>query len=59
MHFSRSRCLIVVDRDGKSYEVAMAQLSSPPPPEGEHVSKVFGPLKIAATELHFRPEGDG
>jgi hypothetical protein len=55
MHYSRSRCLLIVDRDGKSYEVGMAQLTSPPPSEGEYTSKVFGPLKTSAKELHFRP----
>jgi hypothetical protein len=54
MHYSRRQCLIIVDRDGKSYEAGIAALTSPPPPEGEHTSKIFGPLKTSVKELHFR-----
>jgi hypothetical protein len=54
-HYSRSRCLVIVDRDGKSYEVAMAELMSRPPAEGEYTSKLFGSLKTFIKELHFRP----
>jgi hypothetical protein len=55
LHYSRSRCLLIVDRDGKSYETAVAELMALPPASGEHVSKIFGPLKISAKALHFRP----
>jgi hypothetical protein len=55
LHYSRGRCLLIVDRDGKSYETAIGELTALPPPEVKHVSKVFGPLKTSAKELHFRP----
>ncbi len=55
LHYSRSRCLLIVDRDGKSYETAVAELMALPAASGEHVSKIFGPLKISAKALHFRP----
>ena len=56
VHYARSRCLIIVDRDGVSYEVGLAQLTSSPSPEQlERRSKVFEGLKISSKELHFRP----
>jgi hypothetical protein len=54
-HYDRSRCLIIIDRDGASYEVGLAVLTSPFTSEiKEHQSKVFGPLKTFAQNLHFR-----
>jgi len=57
LHYSRRRCLMIVDRDGKSYETAVAELLEHPPPVGEHISTVFGALKTSVKELHFRPIG--
>jgi len=56
VHYDRKRCLIIVDRDGKSYEVGLGLLTMPPSPERKAIpSKHFGPLKTAAHEVHFRP----
>ncbi|MGB8266354.1 MAG: hypothetical protein WCE44_08545 [Candidatus Velthaea sp.] len=56
VHYDRKRCLIIVDRDGKSYEVALGLLTMPPSPERKATpSKHFGTLKTAAHEVHFRP----
>lgn len=56
LHHERSRCLIIVDRDGESYEVGLAFLTAPPSPELKGTkSKVFGPLKTSAYDLYFRP----
>jgi hypothetical protein len=54
-HYSCSRCLLIVDRDGESYEVGIGVLTSPPPAPGEYISKIFGALKTSIKELHFRP----
>jgi hypothetical protein len=51
-HYGRTKCLVIVDRDGLSYEVAIGELKGPPPEKYE--SKIFGPLKMTPTELHFR-----
>jgi hypothetical protein len=56
-HYGRNRCLIIVDRDGKSYEVGLNELSSPPTRgELEAGRNVFGELKVFGKELHVRPE---
>jgi hypothetical protein len=56
MHYERSRCLIIIDRDGKSYEVGLALVTASPSPERTRIeSKIFGPLKTSAHDLYFRP----
>ncbi len=55
-HHERTRCLLVVDRDGLSYEVALSTWPPESPwPSPKHQSKIFGPLKTTSIELHFRP----
>jgi hypothetical protein len=56
MHYERSRCLIIVDRDGEGYEVGLSLVTAPPSAEREPVkSKEFGPLKTFAYDLYLRP----
>ena len=56
VHYDRSRCLIIVDREGKSYEVGLGLLTAPPSLERKSVpSKHFGNLKTASHEVKIRP----
>ena len=55
-YYERNRCFIIVDRDGRSYEVCLALSTSPLSPVLRSIqSKIFGRLKTSAHELHFRP----
>jgi hypothetical protein len=55
-HYDRTRCLVIFDRDGESYEVAHAERMSPPTPQELEVGrKVFGSLRLSAKEIHVRP----
>jgi hypothetical protein len=56
-HYGRKRCFIIVDRDGKSFEVAHAEQTAPPTPEElEAGHRAFGSLKLSAKEVRVRPE---
>ncbi len=56
VHYDRSRCLAIVDRDGKSYEVGLGQLTEPPSPERKRIPrKHFGNLKTTSHEVTLRP----
>jgi len=55
-YYGRTRCLIIFDRDGKSYEVAHAELAGPSTPaDVENGEKLFGHLKVFPREIHVRP----
>jgi hypothetical protein len=54
--YDRKRCVIIVDRDGQSYEVGLNELaSSPTQGDLETGRNVFGKLKVFGKELHVRP----
>jgi hypothetical protein len=55
-HYGRTRCLIIFDRDGQSYEVGYGELLGPPSPEAiEQGRRLFGHLKRFEKEVHVRP----
>ncbi len=55
-HYGRNRCLLIVDREGESYEVGLNELASTPS-EGELQAgrNVFGALKISTRDARLRP----
>jgi hypothetical protein len=55
-YYGRARSMIIVDRDGKSYEVGINELTSPVTDRDLEVGRnVFGALRVFSKELHFRP----
>jgi hypothetical protein len=55
-HYGRTRSLIIVDRDGESYEVGINDLSSPATAaEAEAERNVFGALKTFGQEVKIQP----
>lgn len=55
-NYSRTRCLIIFDRDGKSYEVAHVEMTGPFSPEDvANGKKIFSHLKVFGKEIHVRP----
>lgn len=56
-HYRRTRCLIIFDRDGKSYEVAHGELTGPPTREDiQNGRRLFGHLRMFGAEVHVRPQ---
>lgn len=55
-HYSRTVSLIIVDRDGESYEVGINQLSGAPSAEDiTNGRNIFGRLKVFVREARLRP----
>jgi hypothetical protein len=56
-HYRKSRCLLVVDRDGESFEVTMGIMNSPATDEEITAGReLFGRLKMTAQEYSFVPK---
>lgn len=56
-HYGRARSLIIVDRDGESYEVGINELTSPATPaEVEAGRNVFAKLRLFGQEVNVRPD---
>jgi hypothetical protein len=56
--YEKSKCLVVVDRDSSSYEVALSRPGiEPTPADFEAGQRLFGGLRITSTPLHFLPDG--
>lgn len=55
-YYGRTQSLIIIDRDGQSYEVGLNALTShPSQAELEAGHKVFGALKVFGKEVRLRP----
>ena len=55
--YEKPKCLVVVDRDNKGYEVALSRPGARPTPAHVEAGKhLFGNLRITSTPLHFLPD---
>jgi hypothetical protein len=53
-HYQKQRCMIIIDRDGKGYEVIMTvpgQVFTPTTADVLNGNKLFGALRTASVEL--------
>jgi len=57
-HYNKRRCLLIFDRDGKAYEVAIPRAEFKPSPADYEVGeRAFGRLRITDKRLELVPEG--
>jgi hypothetical protein len=57
-HYNKRRCLLIFDRDGKAYEVAIPRAEFKPSPDDYEVGeRAFGRLRITDKRLELVPEG--
>jgi hypothetical protein len=55
--YDKPKCLVIVDRDNRGYEVALSRPGVGPTQAHVEVGKrLFGGLRITTTQLHFLPE---
>jgi hypothetical protein len=55
--YERPKCLVLVDRDAISYEVALSRPGvQPTPTDLETGQRLFGGLRITSNPLHFLPD---
>jgi hypothetical protein len=57
-YHEKTSCLLVIDRDGQSYEVAMGELRGQPTiTDYEIGERIFGHLRVTTRPLEFIPTG--